>query len=395
MERHAPSKLSSKLNPQIYSEACEWFVECGAGTLDDTTRRKFDHWLRKSPEHLSAYLEIAAIWYEGPLLDPGHRWDAERLIAAVPEEEDNVIPLVCPAHEAQEPRTRGDKCVATPLTICHPLSAIRFSLTIAASIAILALVSALAWTVLLRAPSYTTDIGEQRSIVLADGSTVELNSRSKVKVRYSKQERAIELLEGQALFRVAKDPARPFVVTSDGTRVHAVGTQFDVYKKRSGTIVTVVEGKVAILTNAADPDFETMTVDPAALSKPPSLEIAQHDSEHGGAGPRILLSAGEQATVTHMTIQAAIDPNIAGAIAWRQRQLVFESASLAEVAEEFNRYNERQLVVRDADLYDFHISGVFSSTDPASLIRFLRERPGVQVIETASEIQVTKNFTRR
>jgi transmembrane sensor len=70
---------------------------------------------------------------------------------------------------------------------------------------------------------------------------------------------------------------------------------------------------------------------------------------------------------------------------------VFESASLAEVAEEFNRYNERQLVVRDAGLYEFHISGVFSSTDPASLIRFLRERSGVQVIETAGEIQVRRS----
>jgi ferric-dicitrate binding protein FerR (iron transport regulator) len=63
------------------------------------------------------------------------------------------------------------------------------------------------------------------------------------------------------------------------------------------------------------------------------------------------------------------------------------------VAEEFNRYNERQLVIEDPKLYDFHISGVFSSTDPQSLIRFLRERPGVHVIETASEIRVVRNIS--
>lgn len=66
MERQPPSKL----NTQIYTEACEWFVECRAGTLDAVLRREFDRWLRRSPEHLSAYLEIAAIWNEGPSLDP-------------------------------------------------------------------------------------------------------------------------------------------------------------------------------------------------------------------------------------------------------------------------------------------------------------------------------------
>lgn len=378
MERQAPSS-SSKLNPQIYSEACEWFVECRSGALADTARREFDRWLRKSPEHLSAYLEIAAIWNEGSALDPQHQWDAEKLIATARADEGNVIPLSLPTAP-----------IASAAT-AQPAVWSRRPRAIAASIAIIALaVGALVWSVLLQTPTYTTGVGEQRSIVLADGSTVELNSRSRVTVRYSERERAIELLEGQALFRVAKDQARPFVVTSGDTRVRAVGTQFDVYKKHSGTIVTVVEGKVAILTNIADPDLESMAVDPEALARPPSLQIEEQNSVQGGAGPTILLSAGEQATVTRARIQAAIHPNIASAIAWRQRQLVFESASLAEVAEEFNRYNERQLVVRDADLYDFHISGVFSSTDPASLIRFLRERPGVQVIETASEIQVAK-----
>lgn len=368
---------ASQLNPQIYSEACEWFVECRSGALDYAARRKFDRWLRTSPEHLSAYLEIAAIWNEGAALDPQHEWDAEKLIAAAKADGSNVIRL---------------SWAAAPIKSAPSSARPWKSYAIAASIAIIALaIGALAWSVLLSVPTYTTSIGEQRSIVLADGSTVELNSRSKIKVRYSPRERTIELAEGQALFRVAKDGARPFVVVSDGTRVRAVGTQFDVYKKRDGTVVTVVEGTVAILTSAAKPKFELMDVDPAAVSRaPPPLEIEDSSAERSGEGPGIYLSAGEQATVTRATIQAALHPNIASAIAWRQRQLVFESASLAEVAEEFNRYNQRRLVVRDANLFDFHISGVFSSTDPTSLIRFLRERPGVQVIERESEIEVRR-----
>ena len=70
--------------------------------------------------------------------------------------------------------------------------------------------------------------------------------------------------------------------------------------------------------------------------------------------------------------------------------MIFEAASLTAVAEEFNRYNARQLVVLDPELYDFHISGVFSSTDPSALLQFLRERADVQVIETETEIQLLK-----
>jgi transmembrane sensor len=208
----------------------------------------------------------------------------------------------------------------------------------------------------LRVATYTTATGEQRSIVLADGSLVELNSRSKIQVRFSEQQRSVSLLDGQALFQVAKDRARPFVVASDGTTVRALGTQFDVYKKPNGTVVTVVEGRVAILRKRA----------------------------------AVYLGAGEQLIVTPMSEQKTAHPNVASATAWTQRQLIFESASLSDVAQEFNRYNERQLVIEDSNIHDFHISGVFSSTDPASLIRFLRQRPDVQVVETATEIRIAK-----
>src|SRR5882724_4720513 len=82
-----------KLNTQIYEEACEWFIECRAGDLDDATRYAFDCWLRKSPEHLNAYLELAAIWNEGPLLDPEGKFDRDTLIAQAALDRDNVVEL--------------------------------------------------------------------------------------------------------------------------------------------------------------------------------------------------------------------------------------------------------------------------------------------------------------
>src|SRR5713226_3102012 len=87
-------QVRSKMNTQIYEEACAWFSECRAGDLDDAGRREFDRWLRKSPEHLSSYLEIAAIWKEGPSLDPGGKWSADKLIQhALSAGADNVVPL--------------------------------------------------------------------------------------------------------------------------------------------------------------------------------------------------------------------------------------------------------------------------------------------------------------
>src|SRR5688572_8466736 len=82
-----------KLNTQICKEACEWLVEFRSGDADASARREFDTWLRKSPEHLGAYLEMAAIWNEGPALDPQRKWDTDTLIAQAAAERDNVVPL--------------------------------------------------------------------------------------------------------------------------------------------------------------------------------------------------------------------------------------------------------------------------------------------------------------
>jgi transmembrane sensor len=365
-----------KLNAQIYAEACDWFVEFRDRELDDAARREFDRWLRVSPEHLSAYLEIAAVWSEAPALDPQQRWTREKLIEEAGPGRDNVIPFV--AGRSNEP--------------ANPPASRTSTRRIRTAIAVVGVALGLGAVALLemsRATTYDTVVGEQRSVALPDGSTVDLNSRSRIEVRYSARSRNIELLAGQALFNVATDQARPFVVTSGNTRVRAVGTQFDVYKKRGGTVVTVVEGRVAIVGDL-DSSGTLDTAAPGRMRVPVS-QGTEHELQQHGRSAEIVLTAGGQVLVTDRAIQEPARPNIPSAIAWRQRRLVFDSAPLAEVAEEFNRYNIRQLVIQDPDLQAFHISGVFSSTDPASLIRFLRERPEVQVIETTSEIRVTKS----
>ena len=207
---------------------------------------------------------------------------------------------------------------------------------------------------------YHAGIGEQRIIALDDGSQVELNARSRIRVRFGGRERSVDLLAGQALFRVAKDKTRPFVVHSGDTAVRAVGTQFDVYRKKSGTIVTVVEGTVAVA--------------------PEKARVADRKLA--------IVTAGQQVIVTPAALPEPRLADIALATAWTQQRLAFSRASLAEVAEEFNRYNKRQLVIADPSLHEFRISGNFPSADPTPLLSFLRVQPGIRVTETEDEIVI-------
>jgi transmembrane sensor len=358
----------AQLNQETVEQASAWFVEFRVGDADAAAREEFNHWLRRSPEHVRAYLEIARTYAELPST-PAQELDVDALIAYA-RSDSNVVPLTA---RAQRP--------AVPITQARTRRAKQ--LAIAASVLIAALAGFM-WLDSQRGV-YSTDIGEQRSVMLSDGSTVELNARSRIRVRYSDRLRNVELLEGQALFKVAKNPALPFIVRSGSTDIRAVGTQFDVYRRKSGTTVTVLEGRVAVFSTrkrivAVEEDERhfSSTGRTAAIAEP--VLPAQ-----------TFLSAGEKVTVTGERVAAPTPANVAAATAWTQRRLVFEGLPLTQVAEEFNRYTTRPLIVDDAQLEDFHISGVYSSTEPASLLRFLREQPGIRVIETDTEIRISRS----
>lgn len=382
-----------KLNTQIYEEAADWFVDFREGDIDQDARRRFAHWLRASPEHLRAYLELAAIYNEGPNLDPAHCWDGDEL------NESNVIPGPGAAPLPSDPTLeRSHKRLRHRLTE-------RRGLFVGFAASLLVAMSLTTYAIYQRG-LYTTGIGEQRSITLSDGTNVEVNARTKLRVAFTDHARTIELLKGQALFKVAKDPRRPFIVKSDGTDVRAVGTQFDVYRRANGITVTVVEGKVAVHSSSA-PNAGTAAIeegaplqsrtanpkatersDGAALQLLPSSAAKPHGIEaHPG---EFLLAAGEQVIVTAQATIKPDKPNITAATAWTQRRLVFQGTSLADVAEEFNRYNQRRLVIQNAELGILQITGIFSSTDPTALIRFLQARPGITVTQGKEDIVITR-----
>lgn len=352
------------LNQQIYEEAGEWFTRMRDGESDPAVRNELMNWLRRSPEHVGAYLDIAAVWVESKHVAVDADVDLQKRVARA-RADLNITEFL--------PKRVRDSKNGRRWKVMQPVAV--------AAAATLVVVGA--WFFSQR-NTYATSPGEQRSLALPDGSTVELNSRSRLRVHFSADERTVELLEGQALFRVRKESARPFIVRSNGASVRAVGTEFDVYRKRGGTIVTVIEGRVAVVP----PDV-------AAAGKE-SVEPVRRES---GSPPRvagsgavvargIYLTAGEQLTVTPRSTPRPVRVNIAAATAWTQRLLVFEFTPLAEAAEEFNRYNDRRLVVEGAALRDFKISAMFRSTDPGSLVRYMQSQPAVRIEEAGDTIRI-------
>jgi transmembrane sensor len=341
-------------NSQIYEEASVWFVEMRAGDVDAAGRQRFDAWVRKSPEHLRAYLEISEIWDDAPLVDEAQTVTADALIAKARAGAEVVLfggrSVNGPAPEVSRPpllpRARGRWAAA------------------AAVGAIACGLAALLGYQHFRAPEYSTGIGEQRVLTLADGTRVELNSRTRLTIRFTDERRDVELNEGQAMFTVAKDARRAFVVLSRNLAVRAVGTAFDVNQQGTNTTVTVVDGRVAV--GAAD------------IASPAP----------------VVVDAGEQ-VIAPVQVRKALRAsrvNVSAATAWTHGELVFEGARLADVIEEFNRHNERQIVLAAPALQDMQISGVYASTDPELFIRFMRAQPHVRVEESPGRVVITSSL---
>lgn len=188
---------------------------------------------------------------------------------------------------------------------------------------------------------FSAGLGEVRHVPLPDGSSVMINTQSAIAADISKEVRRVRVREGEAWFRVAKDAQRPFVVEVGDTRVRAVGTAFSVRRDGSDVTVLVTEGVVEVW-------------------------------REGRADTAIRVAAGSKAFVqSDQPPQAfAAGANvIADTLAWRQGQIVLEGLTLAQAAGEFNRYNQRKLVVPDADLAAEVLVGRFRIDEPEAFAK--------------------------
>jgi len=202
------------------------------------------------------------------------------------------------------------------------------------------------------AATYTTAVGQQRTIVLPDDSQVFLNTATAARVQYTARRRSIWLDAGEATFAAARNPWRPFEVhTTRGTAV-ALGTHFDVFVRPSSLEVAVIEGSVAVRA-----------------------------TDRAGEGKPTVVHTGELATIdrsAHVMVgHAALDR----ILAQRVQRLEFDGTPVAEAIAEFSRYSQRPIVASTAGIAALRISGVFRAGDTDTFVRSLEVSLSVRAID--------------
>lgn len=323
--------------------ALAWFARCQQG-LSAGQETAFQNWLCADPRHAELFNELDGTWaLLGRVSDPA---------AAV------SLPAA--------PRR---------------LPFLRLGVSLLAAAAAVAIAYVSWWRPAHYSGETVTEIGAQRALRLPDGSLVSLNTDSAVAAAFTPAERRIRLERGEAHFAVAKNPARPFVVEAGGVAVRAVGTAFNVRLADQAVEVLVTEGKVR--------------VDDAVSGQ--SL-LARPTGVNGEALPGLgqpLLTSGQKVVVARPAAVIKLESRLAETaaiavsageiqreLAWRERRLDFELATLGEIAAEFNRYNRHKLVIGDPALAQQRYGGSFKPDDEAGFVRMLRENFGVAVEET-------------
>ena len=343
-----------QIRSAITELAADWYIAHRSGPLPESERGAFLSWLKSSPLHIEEYLGVAAL---------------DRILPEVTQHPG--IPLAALAAMARADSSVGVvellpySRVSTPATAqSRPTRGFLWQ-AVAAFGGLCAVVIGVLW-VMRTAPSrdhpiiYQTAHGEQGTWQLPDGSTLRLDSETAVTVHYSSAGRLVELNRGQLWVAVAHDARRPFHVRAGAAEVAAIGTEFDVYRMRASTRVTVLQGQVAVsVLNAGTQRTLRVAAD---------QEVQLND----GVLPDAAAPAHRRETM-----------------AWLEKKIVFERRPLGEVAEEFNRYNAVPFTIDDPALRRLPISGAFDVADVESFAAFLQSLRGVRVEKLPDAFKIT------
>ena len=354
-----------QVRAKIAEQAGEWFVENDERQLDAQDSAALSAWLKASPVHIEEFLGVSAIArnLREAGADPEYSLDA--ILARARAEDDPPAHLLRPRGADWRQPSRRRHTAAVSMAACAVLSLGLFSWWNVRPIAHLP------------APGGTTALhfetrhGEQLSRRLADNSILHLNTDSAVTVRYTKDERLVMLTSGQADFEVAHESDRPFRVIAGLAEVVDLGTKFDVRVEHDSTVITVVEGRVAV---GPAPHFRTLGTN-SSQNRPPRFVQLSADQQ-------IRVAEGEWPATP-----ASVDSQ--RSTAWLRREIVFDHEPLDHVVAEYNRYTAKPIEIATPALRNLQISGVFATDDTEAFVAFLRSLKGVRVEVTETRIRVS------
>lgn len=280
----------------VYEVAALWVARLSSADATSRDREEFEAWHAADPAHATAYAELDALWHR-----LGHVPDRRR----------------------QVPKGLAGIAVAAALA-----AALAFQFGLVDR---------------MRADLWS-DVGDIKHATLADGSRIDLNTDTAVRLRFSETERRVELLRGEAFFDVAPDPNRPFVVQGDGVSARALGTRFAVRADDAGQSVEVAEGRVEV---AASGQPVQVTAGEAVRREGPSLAVIKAD-------------VGRQT-------------------AWRDGRLIFSGEPLSAVLAELGRYRRGRIVLLDAAAGQRRITGAFDPRNTGDALDVIAATIGVRV----------------
>jgi transmembrane sensor len=298
---------------RIDQQAVRWVARADSGSLMPDEQRELDAWLNADPRHQGAYVRARARWV-----------DLDRLAAL---------------HGPSRP-------MVTEFESRRGIS--RREWLAAGVAAVTVLGGGFSWLVLRGSPErYVSGVGEVRRIALEDGSTLLLNTASEVTVEFRKRRRDFHLVRGEALFEVAHDKTRPFVVVANDTAVRAVGTSFAVRLEAAQVDVMVTEGVVELGTRASASSLGGASSD-APESQVTRVSATQRAVITASLAPQVLPIAPDE---------------VERLLAWRGGFVSFNGESLQAAVAEINRHNRRKIVIEDPALATKPIVGIFRATD--------------------------------
>lgn len=350
------SGFRPNLPPEALEEAAAWLARLNEPAATDRDRGEFVAWLKASPVHVRYYLELTGL--EVDLRTP-------ELYQGLDAEE---------APEGRTPTAAGAEVLALPVrpraarALARGTRPWRPWVAAASVLAALGLGLLFASRTLPSVEHYTSAPGELRRVALEDGSLMTLNARSEATVRYDARSRQVLLESGEVLFRVSHDPDRPFRVRVGNNVIQALGTEFNVRRRGQDVLLTVVDGRVRVLSAAVTVESTGST--PGGL-QPARVEV--------GAGEQFSIPASGLGRAGHSGVRELSEEDLAVATLWTRHRLSFNRAPVSEVVAELNRYNREQLAVDDPELAAREVSGTFDVRQPQAFIALLRQQGGVEL----------------